>query len=154
MDMNYVFGVLLGVVGFFLRDFWASIKQLRTDVDSNKEKISLTDTKLEVLTKDHDLKHLHISEKFDNLSEVMKELTKEIKILSIEIIGGVFISGIIYYIYNKGKKLNKDINYLNDMLSLNPEDREAILKSSRRLESHRKGGTRKISRKKYTFKKV
>ena len=85
MDMNYVFGVLLGVVGFFLRDFWGSIKQLRTDVDSNKEKISLTDTKLEVLTKDHDLKHLHISEKFDNLSEVMKELTKEIKILSIEI---------------------------------------------------------------------
>jgi hypothetical protein len=85
MEMNYVFGVLLGVVGFFLRDFWASIKQLRTDVDSNKEKISLTDTKLEVLTKDHDLKHNHLSEKFDNLSEVMKELTKEIKILSIEI---------------------------------------------------------------------
>jgi hypothetical protein len=85
MEMNYVFGVLLGVVGFFLRDFWASIKQLRSDVDSNKEKISLTDTKLEVLTKDHDLKHNHLSEKFDNLSEVMKELTKEIKILSIEI---------------------------------------------------------------------
>lgn len=83
--MNYVFGVLLGVVGFFLRDFWMSIKQLRSDVDSNKEKISLTDTKLEVLTKDHDLKHNHLSEKFDNLSEVMKELTKEIKILSIEI---------------------------------------------------------------------
>jgi hypothetical protein len=85
MEMNYVFGVLLGVVGFFLRDFWMSIKQLRSDVDSNKEKISLTDTKLEVLTKDHDLKHNHLSEKFDNLSEVMKELTKEIKILSIEI---------------------------------------------------------------------
>jgi len=70
------------------------------------------------------------------------------EILSFEIIGGVFISGIIYYTYNKGKKLNKDINYLSDMLSLNPEDREAILKSSRRLESHRKGGTRKITRKK------
>lgn len=65
------------------------------------------------------------------------------EILSFEIIGGVFISGIIYYVYNKGKKLNKDINYLNDILSLNPEDREAILKSTRRLESHRKGGTRK-----------
>ena len=82
MDMNYVFGVLLGVVGFFLRDFWASIKQLRTDVDSNKEKISLTDTKLEVLTKDHDLKHTHLSEKFDSLSDALKELTKEIKELS------------------------------------------------------------------------
>ena len=70
------------------------------------------------------------------------------EILSFEIIGGVFISCIIYYVYNNGKKLNKDINYLNDMLSLNPEDRESILKSSRRLESHRKGGTRKISRKK------
>ena len=71
-----------------------------------------------------------------------------VEILSFEIIGGVFISGIIYYVYNKSKKLNKDIDYLNDMLSLNPEDRESILKSSRRLESHRKGGTRKISRKK------
>ena len=65
------------------------------------------------------------------------------EILSFEIIGGVFISGIIYYIYNNGKKLNKEINYLSDMLSLNPEDREAILKSTQRLKSHRKGGTRK-----------
>ena len=65
------------------------------------------------------------------------------EILSFEIIGGVFISCIIYYVYNNGKKLNKDINYLNDMLSLNSEDRESILKSTRRLESHRKGGTRK-----------
>lgn len=59
------------------------------------------------------------------------------------IIGGTFISGIIYYVFNKGKKLNKDINYLSDILSLNPQDREDILKSTRRLESHRKGGTRK-----------
>ena len=59
------------------------------------------------------------------------------------IIGGTFISGIIYYLFNKGKKLNKDINYLSDMLSLNPEDRETILKSTQRLKSHRKGGTRK-----------
>jgi hypothetical protein len=85
MEMNYVFGVLLGVVGFFLRDFWMNIKQLRNDVDGNKEKISITDTKLEVLTKDHDLKHNHLSEKFDTLSEALKELTKEIKTLSIEI---------------------------------------------------------------------
>ena len=85
MDMNYVFGILLAVVGFFLRDFWMNIKQLRNDVDSNKEKISITDTKLEVLTKDHDLKHNHLSEKFDTLSEALKELTKEIKVLSVEI---------------------------------------------------------------------
>ena len=82
MEMNYVFGVLLAIVGFFLRDFWATSKQLRNDVDSNKEKISITDTKLEVLTKDHDLKHNHLSEKFDSLSDALKELTKEIKELS------------------------------------------------------------------------
>ena len=85
MDINYVFGVLLAIVGFFLRDFWMTSKQLRDDVDANKEKISITDTKLEVLTKDHDLKHSHLSEKFDNLSEVMKELTREIRELSKEI---------------------------------------------------------------------
>ena len=85
MEMNYVFGILLAVVGFFLRDFWMNIKQLRNDVDSNKDKISITDTKLEVLTKDHDLKHNHLSEKFDTLSEALKELTNEIKVLSVEI---------------------------------------------------------------------
>lgn len=82
MEMNYVFGVLLAIVGFFLRDFWMNIKELRNDVDANKEKISITDTKLEVLTKDHDLKHSHLSEKFDSLSDALKELTKEIKELS------------------------------------------------------------------------
>ena len=82
MDMNYVFGLLLGVVGFFLRDFWITNKKIREDVDANKEKISITDTKLEVLTKDHDLKHNHLSEKFDSLSDALKELTKEIKELS------------------------------------------------------------------------
>ena len=56
---------------------------------------------------------------------------------------------VLFIIYTiRVKTLNKDINYLNDMLSLNPEDREAILKSSQKLQSHRKGGTRKISRKK------
>lgn len=82
MDINYVFGVLLGIVGFFLRDFWMTNKQLREDVDANKEKISITDTKLEVLTKDHDLKHDFLSQKFDSLSDALKELTKEIKELS------------------------------------------------------------------------
>lgn len=85
MDINYVFGVLLAIVGFFLRDFWATSKQLREDVDANKEKISITDTKLEVLTKDHDLKHDFLSQKFDSLSDALKELTKEIKILTNDI---------------------------------------------------------------------
>lgn len=85
MDMNYVFGVLLGVVGFFLRDFWLTSKKLREDIDLNKEKIAITDTKLEVLTKDHDLKHNHLSEKFDSLSDALKELTKEIKLLTNDI---------------------------------------------------------------------
>lgn len=84
MDMNYVFGILMAVVAFFLRDFWMTNKKLREDIDANKEKIAITDSKLELLTKDHELKHTHLSEKFDTLGEALKELTKEIKELSRE----------------------------------------------------------------------
>ena len=77
------------------------------------------------------------------------------EILSFEIIGGVLISGIIYYIYKKGKNINKEINYLSDILSLPPKDRENIINSSRRLERTTGnkgriniGGTHKKSRKK------
>lgn len=85
MEMNYVFGVLLGLVGFFLRDFWMTAKKLREDVDSNKENISIVNSKLEVLTRDNELKHTHLSEKFDSLSESMRDLTREIKELSKEL---------------------------------------------------------------------
>jgi len=85
MDMNYVFGILISVIGFFLRDFWMTAKQLRVDVDSNKETISVVNSKLEVLTRDNELKHTHLSEKFDSLSESMRDLTREIKELSKEL---------------------------------------------------------------------
>ena len=77
------------------------------------------------------------------------------EILSFEIIGGVLISGIIYYVYKKGKNINKEINYLSDILSLPPKDIENIINSSRRLERTTGnksriniGGTHKKSRKK------
>ena len=70
------------------------------------------------------------------------------EILSFEIIGGVLISGIIYYVYKKGTKLNNEINYLDTFDKIPDQDKRSAFTTIDRLKRVRgEGGTRKKSRK-------
>jgi peptidoglycan hydrolase CwlO-like protein len=75
---------LFSVIGYFLRETMADMKKtkerlldLRLEVNSNK-------SELEVLKNDHQNKYENMVEKFDELKEVMRDLSREIKTLTLE----------------------------------------------------------------------
>lgn len=73
--LTVIGGVMLGIIGFFLRQTMADLKSVKLMSYENKSKI-------EVLEKEHILRHQNLSEKFDELKLTMSELIKEIKELN------------------------------------------------------------------------
>lgn len=68
-------GIMLAIIGYFLKSTMEELKEV-------KKVTYLTSTKLEVLERDYLLQVKYLNDKFDDLSDSMAELTKEIKILS------------------------------------------------------------------------
>jgi len=68
-------GIMLAIIGYFLKSTMEELKEV-------KKVTYLTSTKLEVLERDYLLQVKYLNDKFDDLSDSMTELTKEIKILS------------------------------------------------------------------------
>tara|TARA_R110000868_G_scaffold57480_1_gene177462 strand:- start:35 stop:289 length:255 start_codon:yes stop_codon:yes gene_type:complete len=73
--LTFIGGIMLAIIGFFLRQTMTELKEV-------KMLAYTTSTKLEVLQKDHDLQLEYLSDKFDDLYDAMKDLTKEIKELN------------------------------------------------------------------------
>jgi hypothetical protein len=73
--LTMIGGVMLAIIGFFLRQTMADLKSVKLMSYENKSKI-------EVLEKEHILRHQNLTEKFDELKLTMSELIKEIKELN------------------------------------------------------------------------
>jgi hypothetical protein len=78
IGINVVFGILLGIIAFFLKATMDDIKKMKECVYSTK-------TKVEVMESDYLNKHHNLNEKFDLLNSALKDLTSEIKSLRGEI---------------------------------------------------------------------
>jgi hypothetical protein len=76
--IGVAFGLMLGVISFFLKSTMDDIKKMKECVYSTK-------TKVEVMESDYLNKHQNLTEKFDLLNTTMKDLTSEIKKLSEQI---------------------------------------------------------------------
>lgn len=76
--IGVAFGLMLGVISFFLKSTMDDIKKMKECVYSTK-------TKVEVMESDYLNKHQNLTEKFDLLNSTMKDLTSEIKKLSEQI---------------------------------------------------------------------
>jgi hypothetical protein len=74
LGFNVIFGILLGIIAFFLKATMDDIKKMKECVYSTK-------TKVEVMESDYLNKHHNLNEKFDMLNQSMRELTAEIKAL-------------------------------------------------------------------------
>lgn len=73
--LTVIGGIMLGIIGFFLRQTMADLKSVKLISYENK-------TKIEVLEKEHIIRHQNLTEKFDELKLTMSELIKEIKELN------------------------------------------------------------------------
>lgn len=78
-------GITLGIISYFLKKsvsdnekshdkVMAEVEGLKKDVTSNKDRIILLENN-----------HIHLTDKFDLLYEAVRELTKEIKSLNIQL---------------------------------------------------------------------
>ena len=73
--LTVIGGVMLSIIGFFL-------KKTMDDLRSVKEMSYDNKSKIELLQNDYNNKHNNLSEKFDELKLTMNELIKEIKELN------------------------------------------------------------------------
>lgn len=73
--LTMIGGVMLAVIGYFLKETMKDLKQVKMLSYENKNKI-------DILEKEHILRHQNLSEKFDELKLTMSELIKEIKELN------------------------------------------------------------------------
>ncbi len=73
--LTFIGGIMLSIIGFFLKKTMDELKEV-------KLLANVTSTKLEVLQRDHDLQLEFLSDKFDDLEDAMKDLTREIKELN------------------------------------------------------------------------
>lgn len=74
---TWILGVMVGVVGYFLKSTMEDLKRV-------KEVAYETKNKLAVLENDYLNKHEALSDKFDALCASVKDLTNEIKLLNRE----------------------------------------------------------------------
>ena len=74
----YIGGVLITIIGFFL-------KKSLDDIKSLKDLSYRTERELEVLKTDYVNKHRRLEEKFDDLYSAVKDLTLEIKSLNTQL---------------------------------------------------------------------
>ena len=68
-------GVMLAIIGYFLKSTMDELKEV-------KKVTYMTVTKLEVLERDYMLQLKHLNTKLDDLTDVVTDLTKEIKSLN------------------------------------------------------------------------
>ena len=67
-------GMLLLIIAFFLRDFFISIKELKSNIESMEVKLGILENN-----------QTHLDDKFEKLYEAVKDLTIEIKNLNVAI---------------------------------------------------------------------
>lgn len=80
-----IFGGFLSVLGYFLRETMADMKKTKERLLDLKLEVGKNKSELEVLKNDHINKHDALNMRFDELKEVMKDLSHEIKSLTMEI---------------------------------------------------------------------
>ena len=68
-------GIMLAIIGYFLKSTMDELKEV-------KKVTYMTATKLEVLERDYMLQLKHLNTKLDDLTDVVTDLTKEIKNLN------------------------------------------------------------------------
>jgi len=79
--LTIIGGVMLAVIGYFLKRTMDELKDTKLMASSNKSEI-------ELLKLDYKLRFDNLSDKFDELKLTMSELIKEIKELTRRIHGG------------------------------------------------------------------
>jgi septation ring formation regulator EzrA len=73
-----VVGIVIGVIGYFLKE---KNERIITELDKAKDSIEKNSIRINILENNH----LHLTDKFDLLYEAVKDLTKEIQKLNIAI---------------------------------------------------------------------
>ncbi|WP_333809136.1 hypothetical protein [Flavobacterium sp.] len=77
MDAQIVYwigGILISIIGYFLKTTMEDLKKVKEMTIENKSKIDLVDNN-----------HSHLNDRFDLLYDAVKDLTSEIKNLSKEL---------------------------------------------------------------------
>lgn len=77
--LTMIGGVMLSVIGYFLRETMKDLKEVKTQSYENKNRIDL-------LEREYMLRFDNLTDKFDELKLTMSELIKEIKALNNRII--------------------------------------------------------------------
>lgn len=72
---NAVNGILIVIVGWFLKDVMTEIKKMRDEVNRNK-------TKIDVIENDYLNKHDNLVDKIESLNDNMKDLNSTIRHLA------------------------------------------------------------------------
>ena len=73
--LTLIGGLMLSVIGFFLRQTMAELKEVKTLSYTTK-------SQLDVLKNDHMNKYDNLTDKFEELKSAVSDLTKEISILN------------------------------------------------------------------------
>lgn len=90
-DLIMVFGgflgtLMIGVIGYFLRRTMNELDEALEEVRKVKDTAVEAKSKIELIEREYTLKHSHLTEKFDELCDTVKDLTKELKALNIELL--------------------------------------------------------------------
>lgn len=78
--------IFLGIINFFLRRTMAQLDKTIKELECVKDATNDNKSKIAVIESEWSLKHIHLTEKFDELCDTVKDLTKEIKALNIELL--------------------------------------------------------------------
>ena len=72
MEIQYwLGGLMVGIISYFLKETMDELKEVKHMAEDNKTRIVLLESN-----------HTHLTDKFDQLFDAVKELTKEIKQLN------------------------------------------------------------------------
>lgn len=75
MEIQYwLGGLMVGIISYFLKQTMDELKNVKTMAEDNKTRIVLLESN-----------HTHLTDKFDQLFDSIKELTKEIKYLNLSL---------------------------------------------------------------------
>lgn len=86
MYLTYTIGgILISIISYFLKDTMNSLKELKKDVRGIEIDISNNKSELALLRQEHDSKIENMTNKLIELSVNVKDLTKEVRALTIEI---------------------------------------------------------------------
>lgn len=77
--LSYVFGGLLTVVGFFLKNAWTDIKDLRRQRELDKEEVGKLKGKIELVDQRSGLEMQNVSDNVGKLTDEIKEMNAEMK---------------------------------------------------------------------------